>query len=394
MKAVPFGGYSRVRSLKLNMSKPYSSLDIQSWFGCLEEDLFHKKKSSSKFKLEYTVTIYRIRVIHISFSTVPFASVHRYPKISRSPYCKNLTYKRNLFSFLAENYDATRANAITVISCTTAYPFRVNDKSVLCVYCQELFEDPDIFRQHMETEHDYFSIKVAFHHLPKNEFIKVDLTNLRCRTCKEQFQNLDLVLEHVANVHGKKTDPNGKLGVMPYYLQKDVYNCAVCEKNFPTLFHLNRHTISHFLSYVCDVCGSSYVATTGLLKHMRSKHQTYEVSCKRCRKVFPTMEEKEKHSRTEKSCMPYCCPKCMERFLDWKSRRRHMEVAHGLTKKTYKCAECNIDFTTENSYYIHFKLNHSEDCVVCKFCGAKFVSEFRLKRHMSKHAHLFNEEEW
>lgn len=294
-----------------------------------------------------------------------------------------------MFSFLAENCDATRANAEVVISCTTAYPFRVNDKSILCVYCQELYEDPDVFRQHMDTEHDYFSLKVAFHHLPKNEFIKADLTNLRCRACKLPFEDLDTVLEHAGKEHGKKINPQGKLGIMPYYLQKDVYNCAVCEKNFPSLFHLNRHTITHFLSYVCDVCGSSYVATTGLLRHMRSKHQNYEVSCKRCKKVFPTMEAKEKHTRTEKSCMPYCCPKCQERFLDWKSRKRHMEITHGQSKRTYRCADCNVDFTNENAYYEHFKLRHSDDCAACKYCGVKFLSLYRLKRHMAKHAHLF-----
>ncbi|XP_022818928.1 zinc finger protein 77-like isoform X17 [Spodoptera litura] len=285
----------------------------------------------------------------------------------------------------AESYDATRSNAETIISSTTAYPFRVNDKSILCVYCQELFEDPEVFRNHMDAEHDYFSIKVAFHHLPKNEFIKVDLTNLRCRICKNSFPNLEDIMTHVESEHGKKVDKAGKFGVMPYFLQKDVYNCAVCDKNFPSLFHLNRHTITHFLSYVCHVCGSSYVATTGLLRHVRSKHQNYEVSCKKCKKVFPTMEAKEKHRRTQKSCMPYCCSKCQERFLDYKTRKKHMEVAHGQSKRTYRCADCNIDFVTENSYYEHFKLHHSEDCAVCKHCGMKFLSLYRLKRHISKH---------
>lgn len=97
------------------------------------------------------------------------------------------------------------------------------------------------------------------------------------------------------------------------------------------------------------------------------------------------MEAKEKHRRTQKSCMPYCCSKCQERFLDYKTRKKHMEVAHGQSKRTYRCADCNIDFVTENSYYEHFKLHHSEDCAVCKHCGMKFLSLYRLKRHISKH---------
>ncbi|XP_053623428.1 zinc finger protein 668-like isoform X18 [Plodia interpunctella] len=284
------------------------------------------------------------------------------------------------------SYDPSRANAEIIIRDTTAYPFRVNDKSILCVYCQDLFDDPDVFRTHMDQEHAIFSLKVAFYNLPKSEFIKADLTNLKCRLCPEQFASLEAAAAHLTVTHNQNLTKNGKLGVMPYYLQKDVYTCAICEKSFPSLFHLNRHTITHFLSYVCHVCGSSYVASTGLLRHVRSKHQDYEVPCKKCGKKFPTMEAKEKHRRTEKQCMPYCCFKCNERFLDWKTRKRHMETAHGQSRKLYRCRECDLTFNNEGTYYDHFKLQHSTDCATCKHCGMKFLSLYRLKRHISKHS--------
>lgn len=292
--------------------------------------------------------------------------------------------KRELFLFLAD-YDPTRSNAETLLRCTTAYPFRVNDKSILCVYCHELYDDPDVFRAHMDQEHAECTLKIVFHNLPKTEFIKADLTNLRCRMCSETFNDLDAAAAHLTSVHGQKIDLNGKLGVMPYKLTRNSFNCAVCDKNVPSLLHLNRHTITHFLSYVCHYCGSSYIATTGLLRHLRTKHQEYEVWCKTCRKMFPNMEAKERHRRTEKSCMPYSCQRCSERFLDWKSRQRHMEVKHGIAKKTYRCGDCNIDFTSDLSYYSHFKLQHSDNCAVCKHCGMKFVSTYRLKRHLAKH---------
>ncbi|XP_013193804.1 zinc finger protein 878 isoform X22 [Amyelois transitella] len=283
-------------------------------------------------------------------------------------------------------YDPSRANAEVIIRNTTAYPFRVNDKSILCVYCQDLFDDPDIFRHHMDQEHIDFSLKVAFNNLPKSEFIKADLTNLKCRLCTVNFDDLDSAAEHLSSMHKQTLTKDGKLGVMPYYLKRDEYSCAVCDKNFPSLFHLNRHTITHFLSFVCHVCGSSYVASTGLLRHVRSKHQDYEVPCKKCGKKFPTMEAKEKHRRTEKQCMPYCCFKCNERFLDWKTRKRHMEAAHGQSKKVYRCRDCDLTFNNEGTYYDHFKLQHSADCASCKHCGMKFLSLYRLKRHISKHS--------
>lgn len=237
----------------------------------------------------------------------------------------------------------------------------------------------------MEQEHVQCIVKIVFHSLPKTEFIKADLVNLRCRICSQSLNDLDAAATHLATKHSETIDPDGKFGVMPYKLKKDLFNCAVCDKNVPTLLHLNRHTITHFLSYVCHYCGSSYIATTGLLRHLRSKHQDYEVVCKTCKKVFPTMEAKERHRRTEKSCMPYSCQSCRERFLDWKARLRHMEEKHGIAKKTYRCGDCNIDFASEKPYYTHFKLQHSDNCAACKHCGMKFVSTYRLKRHLAKH---------
>lgn len=288
------------------------------------------------------------------------------------------------FSFLAVN-DPTRSNAETILRWTTACPFRVNDKSILCVYCHELYDDPAAFRNHVRQDHDNCTLEVVFYNLPKSEFIKADLTDLACKLCDENFQDLDTVAAHLTSQHNKKIDFNTKLGVMPYKLKKDSFNCAVCGKIVPSLLHLNRHTISHFLSFVCHVCGSSYIASTGLLKHVRSKHQDYEVYCKRCRTKFPNMEAKERHRRTVKSCMPYSCPQCAERFLDWKTRQKHMEAQHGHAKKTYRCADCNVDFTSDIAYYNHFKLQHSDNCAVCKHCGMKFVSVYRLKRHLAKH---------
>ncbi|OWR54805.1 zinc finger protein 850 [Danaus plexippus plexippus] len=281
--------------------------------------------------------------------------------------------------------DPARGNAGTIIKCTTAYPFRVNDKCIVCVYCQELYDDPELFRRHMDDEHPTFNVKVAFHNIPKLEFIKADLTELRCRLCDDRFDSLEVIAEHLKSNHNEAIDLNARLGVMPYVLRKDFFNCVVCGKNCPSLFHLNRHTITHFLSYVCHFCGKSYVATTGLLRHVRSKHQEYKVSCRRCGKVFPNMEAKERHRRTEKSCMAYCCSKCPERFHDWKLRKRHMETEHGQSKRIDRCADCNITFSKGSAYYQHFKLKHSKDCVVCKHCGMKFICRSRYKRHLSTH---------
>lgn len=295
-----------------------------------------------------------------------------------------MTLQWRMFSFLV-NKDPTRTNAEVLLRHTTAFPFRVNDKSIVCVYCHDFFEDPFAYRAHMRTEHDNIYSKIAFFNLPKMEFIKADITDLQCRLCNQAMFDLEAAATHLTTIHGKNIDMSHKLGVMPYRLKRDEFVCTVCSKAVPSLLHLNRHTITHFLVHVCHVCGCSYVASTGLLRHMRTKHQQYEVRCMKCGKKFPTIEAKEKHRRQEKSCMPYTCMHCPERFADFKVRQKHLETVHGQQRRTYRCGDCNIEFPTDKSYYNHFKLTHSDNCAICKHCGMKFVSVSKLKRHLAKH---------
>ncbi|GBP33053.1 Zinc finger protein 324A [Eumeta japonica] len=283
-------------------------------------------------------------------------------------------------------YDPTRRNAELIIKYTTARPFRVSIKSLLCVYCLDPFEDPYKFRIHMAEEHKVFNMSMAFAKLQKSEYVKVDYTDLKCRICDMQLIDLIEGGKHLKGVHGKKLDLNHQLGVMPYLLDKDKWKCAVCNKSFPSLLHLNKHTTSHFLNYVCDVCGKSYVSSTGLLQHVRTSHQQLSKPfCRRCNRSFPSLEAKKSHEKTEKRCMPYCCPQCPERFPIWELKQKHLVEVHGCSKKTYHCSDCNLACGDRRSFYEHYKMWHSPESHVCLHCGLKFVSNSRLNRHLSRH---------
>lgn len=258
---------------------------------------------------------------------------------------------------------------------------------MLCVYCGDLHDDPEEFRRHMQREHKTFRTHMAFVRLPKTEFVKVDLTNLECRLCSQGYENLDLAASHLREVHKKNIALDAQLGVMTYALKKDDWSCVVCSKSLPSLLHLNKHTITHFLSYVCDICGKSYVASTGLLHHVRTKHENeYKAYCRRCQKAFPSMDAKASHQRTEKRCMPHCCLECPDRFPTWELKQRHMVELHGVSKKSYQCSNCDYACSDRRSFYDHFKMCHSQDCLVCVHCGLKFASTSRLNRHLGTHA--------
>lgn len=238
----------------------------------------------------------------------------------------------------------------------------------------------------MRDDHTTFSMKMAFAKLPKSEFVKVDISYLKCKVCSISFEKLDDVAKHIKCEHKKGLNMDLQLGVMPYLLENESWNCAMCKKSFPSLLHLNKHTTSHFQSFVCDVCGKGYVSSTGLSQHIRNTHQPEtKPFCRRCSKSFPSIEAKRLHEKTEKQCMTYRCSDCPERFASWELKQKHLVEAHGCSKTIYRCTDCDVTCRDRRSFYEHYKIMHSQDCHVCVHCGLKFVSNWRLTRHLIKH---------
>nr|XP_032526274.1 zinc finger protein 567-like isoform X17 [Danaus plexippus plexippus] len=285
------------------------------------------------------------------------------------------------------NNDPERRNAELIIKYTTSLPFRININTILCVYCGETFEDPNLFRSHMEQEHTSFHLDLTFRHLTKAEFVKVDISTIHCRICARAFESLELVAAHLKLDHRIALHMESKIGVIPFELKGDKeWICCVCSKNVPSLLLLSKHTVSHFQNFVCDLCGKSYISATGLLKHVKSKHHDeYKVHCRRCRTTFSSLKEKICHQRTVKHCMPHVCMECPERFPTWETKQRHLVQVHGRSKKSYACSHCDVKYSDRRSFYDHYKKYHTKDCLICIHCGLKFSCTSRLNRHMGKH---------
>lgn len=228
--------------------------------------------------------------------------------------------------------------------------------------------------------------KTVFVGLPKSEYVKAELSDLKCRLCSQSFDSLNLIAEHLRDVHKKLVDLQFQLGLMPYLLKDKGWNCAVCSRTLPSLCSLNKHTITHFLNYVCDACGKSYISATGLAQHVKTKHvNECNAFCKRCQKTFPSMEARIQHHKSEKKCMPHCCSKCPERFPKWDLKQRHLLEVHGIAKKSHECPKCGINFAVRRTFSDHFKKCHSHDLLICMYCGLKFATGSRLNRHLVKH---------
>ncbi|XP_026489414.1 zinc finger and BTB domain-containing protein 41-like isoform X14 [Vanessa tameamea] len=281
-----------------------------------------------------------------------------------------------------------RRNAEVMVKYSTAYPFRLPETSLMCVYCCESYADSSHFRKHMDEEHETFKVETAFAHCAYEGYLKVDCTDLRCRICKKAFKKLDEIAKHLNDVHDQKINLEFHLGIQPFKFENDKLLCGICDKNFPCLRQLSRHMSSHYQNFTCEECGKSYTTNGSLQQHMRFSHITNERICRRCRQTFSSLEAKREHVESSPKCWSYHCFVCALRFMKWSAKEEHLISVHGQAKKTHCCPECGKVFTSRNSYRVHFATTHAGISFVCSWCGRKFSTKRHLEQHTVIHTGL------
>ncbi|CAH2062211.1 unnamed protein product, partial [Iphiclides podalirius] len=284
------------------------------------------------------------------------------------------------------NQKRAKRNAEVVLKCSTVYPFRLRGNVLLCVYCYEEYEEPEMFRRHVDDEHQSFCVSTAFAHCGNgNEYLKVDCTNLRCRLCSQPFETLVGIAEHIKAHHpNEKLDTDYEIGLQPYRIDKDRWHCYLCGLKLPTLTKLCRHTTSHYQKYTCECCGKSYLSNDALKYHIRCSHAP-KPQCRKCWREFPTPEMKRDHLRRSKACWQFCCVHCGERFMSWECKQKHLVAAHGRPKATYACPDCGDTFDQRKTFYCHFRTSHTDESYTCSCCGMKCGSKLQLDDHTLVH---------
>ncbi|CAG9106348.1 unnamed protein product [Plutella xylostella] len=271
---------------------------------------------------------------------------------------------------------------MTIVKYTTAYPFRLPDTNMLCLFCPNKFEDCAEFRDHMRNEHETFDDKVALRHIRNNEmYQKVDCTELHCRICGEAFARLPSVAAHLNEAHDMKVITDD-LGLQEFQFRSESWSCAVCRLKFPSIRALSRHTASHYRNVVCYKCCKSFSTKSDLEKHTQKSHSNV-ICCDKCKNEFLSREDLSEHRRISMECWKYKCTVCVERFFDYKTKLRHMREKHG-TVMSIKCTECPKTFKSTKSHRLHFALKHSGK-YICSFCNRSFAEASKLRLHIAQH---------
>ncbi|XP_060809187.1 zinc finger protein 250 isoform X18 [Amyelois transitella] len=278
-----------------------------------------------------------------------------------------------------------RRNAQVLIEFTTAYPFKLPELKMVCVYCDESYDTSAIYRAHMESTHAECKINLAFAHL-NGAYIKADCTELHCRICKAPFEKVETAAEHLLRVHGKPINLNYDCGIQPFNFSNEQMLCAMCQRKFKSLRALSRHTQSHYNKCTCEKCGKSYFSLSSLRFHIKINHSVGadHKLCIKCNRIFDSCEEKRAHLSVSPKCWRHICKICYERFMSGRLRNVHMKEVHGCDTEV-KCPECNIVFSNRKKYSRHFKITHSDSYHACSYCELRFDSKSQLEKHTVTH---------
>lgn len=235
----------------------------------------------------------------------------------------------------------------------------------------------------MSEHHTNVKINIAFAHVFYG-YIKIDCTDLKCRVCSATLCNLDGAVEHLVDQHNHNIDLSCDLGVQPFILPGEKWNCAICESKFISLRALSAHTMAHFAKHKCDSCEKSYFYLNRLERHKQVAHIGEHRICLRCKTTFESLDAKKDHVHESPLCWEYICTLCGERFPTMALRDSHKIQVHGMKTKEFVCSECPKVFTNRRVYKRHFTIAHTNEYFACE-CGKKFSSQFDLKEHIVVH---------
>lgn len=284
-----------------------------------------------------------------------------------------------------------RNNAANFLQYTTVRPFIFMGSSFKCFYCLQYYSDLANLLEHTST-HDVSNrdaILEKYVHKGKR-FLQVDISQLKCRLCKQDFPNLDTIREHLKMEHEKHFfSPSNGMTEYNMEVKNGCFVCHICNENFNSFTYLNSHMNSHVGKVVCESCGAGFLNQHLLIRH-KETHLTTTINCKLCEKVFFKKSQLRYHTeivhKGKERAILRKCPLCTETFKEYSKKMVHMKNIHGVSK-TFSCHICKNNFETRRALTEHTTIEHTEK-FKCEICCKCFCRESKLKQHIQSHKGL------
>nr|CAI5842372.1 unnamed protein product [Callosobruchus analis] len=242
---------------------------------------------------------------------------------------------------------------------------------ISCPGCKIIFNYEDIFKEHIESFHEFhcWPCKVVFQNksLKKkhNTEFHPKIRVKKCRVCPElQFATEKEYLLHIRDKH------EGQI--------INCHLCNVCGKTFKTHSALTQHIKSKCgteRSFICKECGQSLMSGGSLHNHLKRHQKTCSYMCRFCAKMFVTGGQLKVHEKIHTQQKDFVCEICNKAFCHRQSLITHITIHTGI--KPYQCEGCSKSFSCVGNLLKHRKTRKDT-------CGLVSLTSHRVKNPSTK----------
>ncbi|CAK1587572.1 unnamed protein product [Parnassius mnemosyne] len=280
-----------------------------------------------------------------------------------------------------------RMNMREILANSNATPIRCHGGiGYACSFCTDQYPDPADLKKHTIASHPNVTKFMKGKDLYRFH-VKLDITDLRCKVCDSNIENLEQLIDHLRNTHNKNIYTDIKNQILPFKFDSETLRCFLCTNKFHKFKTLQEHMNIHYRNFICEVCDAGFVTRGIMIQHSES-HKFGSFKCDFCPKEFNTLRKKKSHEKCVHihSNMLNKCGYCNEKFKDYRRKQKHMTEAHGAPSQELKCEACDKTFAGQKHLSVHIKRVHLiERRHQCTECEMTFFSSAEMKIHMLKH---------
>ncbi|XP_022819258.1 zinc finger protein 160-like isoform X2 [Spodoptera litura] len=258
-----------------------------------------------------------------------------------------------------------------------------------CNYCKEHRRLPSDLKKHNLEAHSLVEDVIKAKYV-SDLFIRLDITNLKCKICNLNLDKLEDLTAHLTKVHDKKYHADLKNYFIPFVLDTDTFQCMLCEKDFKHFKLLVEHMCEHYRNFECSHCDRVFINRQCRRTHMR-RHKKGVFKCSHCPKVFDTRPYRSAHERVvhTMSSKSRKCSYCSERFGTTDLVQAHEVKVHGVKPLVFTCQACNKSYNSQGSLLRHRKSFH---LMIrpnkCSYCEMAFFTKKDLASHTVTHTKI------
>ena len=198
-----------------------------------------------------------------------------------------------------------------------------------CPKCGQAEESMDALKEHLLSVHDVSTL-------------------VECPTCCQRYTSEASLKRHV-QTHGVKS------------VNTHVFQCPVCQKEFPKKYEAKVHLKKHFESkpYKCTKCPKAFSWKNSLAVHQKWHAKDYHYSCRVCHRGFLQSSALLEHMRSHIKDKPYTCSVCQKSFVSKSNLSSHLRQHTG--EQPYRCKLCiSTKFTNRHSLVNHMSKLHGQ----------------------------------